>query len=272
MPRGYRSDTIAVGAGVAQTIVFNSNLLPQGGIKDFYVLTTGANNSLDSAIIQVVVKLEGVEVVNVTGAQMRVLQEALFPNNTIVGAGVLRFTIPMSFPWTMSGIWPLPGLVSGIPFGLNVSVEISTDATASAGSMQIGWTTLDTPPAYMLKCVKQATGVGLNTVAPVSINYGMNDILGFLLTNGANKITKLRFVSRLADGREYQVTDLSNLMLLQSQAGLNPLTVTDPYLYMFEKPYKFGQNSYVEYTTGAGGLVTDTFGAVQVVDVRPAQA
>jgi hypothetical protein len=272
MPRGYRSDTLAVGAGAIQTVVFNSNLLPQGGMSDLYLVATGANNCLDNAIDQIVVKLEGVECVNLTGAQIRVLLEGLRPSNTIPGAGQLTFPIPISFPKTSSGLWPIPAGVSGIPFGLNVSVEITTTVGSSAGTFQIGWTSLESPPAYMLKSVKQATGVGLNTVAPVSVNAGVNDVVGLIFNNAATKVNKMRIVSRLADGREYQFMDLTPAMMVALMQDISPLTVSDPMLIVFEHPYKLGQNSYIEYTTGAGGLVSDLFSLLQVVDVRPAQA
>jgi hypothetical protein len=272
MPRGYRSDTLAVGAGAIQVVVFNSNLLPQGGMSDLYLVATGANNSLDNAIDQIVVKLEGVEVINLTGAQIRVLLEGLRPSSTIPAAGQLTYSIPISWPKTMSGLWPIPAGVSGIPFGLNVSVEVTTTVASSAGTLQVGWTSLETPPSYMLKAVKQASGVGLNTVAPVSVNAGANDVVGMIFNNGATKVNKLRAVSRLADGREYQFMDLTPAMMIALMQDISPVTVTDPMLIVFEHPYKLGQNSYIEYTTGAGGLVSDLFTLLQVVDVRPATA
>jgi len=272
MPRGYRTDTIVVAAGTAATYVFNPNLLPQGGLKDLYVIATGANNTLDNAITQVVVKLEGVEVINMTGTQLRVLLEALRISETIPGAGQLFFTIPMGAPAALAGAWPFVGCVSGIPFGLNVSVEISVSAGSSAGTLQIGWTMLDSAPAYMLKCVKQATGVVLNTTSPVAVNYQGNDVLGVILDNAATKIVKLRMVSRLADGREYQISDMSAGMMTALMQDSNPVTVSDPLVYLLEKAYKFGPSSYLEYTTGAAGLASDNFAAIQVVDVRPATA
>jgi len=272
MPRGYRSDTLAVGAGAIQVAVFNSNLLPAGGMSDLYINAVGVNNSLDNAIDQVVVKLEGVEVINLTGAQIRVLLEGLRPSSTIPAAGQLTFPIPISFPKTMSGLWPIPAGVSGIPFGLNVSVEITTTVAASAGSFQIGWTSLESPPSYMLKSVKRATGIGLNTVAPVSVNTGGNDVIGMILDNTATKINKLRAVSRLADGREYQFMDLTPAMIVTLMQDISPVTVSNPLLCIYEHPYKLGQNSYLEYTTGAAGLVSDLFALLEVVDVRIAQA
>ena len=271
MPRGFRSDTLAVVVTTAATYVFNANSLPQGGIKQLHILVTGANNILDTGVIDlVIVKLEGVEVLNLRGPQLRVLLEGMRISSTITPAGALYWSIPMDLPSSLSGVWPMTAGVSGIPFGLNVSVEVTVTAGSSAGTLQIGWTSLDAPPSYMFKCCKQAWGVGAAATQPVPVNYGQNDVLGLIYCNAATHLAALRMVSRLGDGREFQVSYMTTLMMSGLMENHSPRTVIDPCLYLLEHPYKFPANSYYEIQNGAGGAVGDEFATLQVVDVRPA--
>lgn len=273
MPFGYRANSESIAATASGTVAtFADNTIPQGGFENLFVETTGTNNSLDSHINGVRVKLEGVPTVDLTGVQVRALQEAFELDNAPDAAGQLAFTIPMGLPYNVSGPWPFTAHKGGIPFGVKTSVELNGDGSTAAGTALIGWQSLLEAPEYMLKCVQQQTGAGASgTSQRTQINYGANDVIGFVYPNPANGFTRLRIVAMLPNGTEFQVFHGDNSLTKQMQRYRNPLTITNPFVVMLDRAYKFPSGSFLEQDTGSGNATTDVFAAVQLVDVRPAQ-
>lgn len=268
MARSYSAASQTIVVTTAQTIIFQDAQLPQGGISNFFIETTGANNSLDSAIIGVRVKLEGVPIIDLSGVQLRALQEAFFPSSTPPAAAQLRFTVPLAIPYPMTNLWGYSSLIGGIPFGFKTSVEVILSASSSAGTALIGWETLPGDPSYMFKALQQQTSIGASTTnGRVNLNYGENDIIGFLWPNPANEFTRLRYVSMLSNGTELQVDHGDNALTVEYQRRTSPLTITNPLAIKFDRAYKFPAGSYVETDSGSGAGVADVFAALQVVNV-----
>jgi hypothetical protein len=275
MPISYRANSETIAATTAQTVTFADNTLPQGGIGELFIETTGANNALDVAngLIGVRVKLEGVAVLDITGPQLRVLLESLSPANTIPATGRLSFTIPMSYPFSNAPIWNWNANLGGIPFGVKTSVELVLGTSSSAGTALVGWRLLPNAPQYMLKAVQQSTGLAASTTnGRVQVNYGANQIYGFILpTVGSTGITRLRIVSMDSSGKETQVFHADRTLLLESQFAGNPSTVTNPFVLKLPEPVVLPAGSYLEIDNGAGSAATDVFAALQVVNVAPAK-
>jgi len=272
MPISYRANAETVAATTAATITFADNTLPQGGIGELFIETTGANNCLDNAVIGVRVKLEGVAVLDLAGPQLRALLESASPANTTPAAGRISWTIPMSYPFSLGPVWNWSANLGGIPFGTKTSVELVVNASSSAGTALIGWRLLPTAPAYMLKTIQQSTGLAASTTnGRVQVNYGMNNVYGFILpTVGATGITRLRVVSMDATGKETQVFHADRALLLESQFAGNPSSLTTPFVLKLPEPIVLPAGSYLEIDNGAGSAATDVFAALQVINVAPA--
>jgi hypothetical protein len=261
----YRTSTETVAAATLQTITFSDAVLPQGGIQDLFIVTTGVNNHLGSAIDLVRVKLNGVAWIDLPALQLRALIEALAPANTVPPSGTLRFTIPCSLPR-----FQLPafrGLI-GIPFGARTSVEIQFNAAnASAGTAQANWRMLSGPPTHMMRAIQSTTQVAANsTSARIEIKTGLDPVVGFTLPLvGSGGITRCRIV-QMVDGQENQIVHAAQGGLIESQFLENPVSVTSAiFLRLPDGPYVMPPGSYIEVDTGASSAATDAYAAVTLV-------
>lgn len=248
-----------VSAGVAQNIVFNPTEIRAKGVSKYIIETTGANNSLSSAVTRVRVKAGGVPFVDVAAAHLRAKIERLSRANVFPPDARLRFTIPIHI---MDGKGA-ERYASLFPKGKDATVELALDANASAGTAICGWEYDDgVDPAFYSMFISSPGNVAAsqsNARVPITQPGLVRGVS--LPIVGATGLLRCRLV---LSGIE--VFNLDQANLLEWQFTENPESVTTTVYLKLEEPMPAAVgSSFFEVDTGAGAGVANEYGVDSVV-------
>ena len=252
--KAFRGGTEVIAAATVATITHDRGI-PAGAIKKFSIVTTGANNSLDVAVVRERVKSGGTEFVNVPSAHLRALIEALAPANTIPPAARLRFTIPCNLPFSLGRV--------GLPAGILPTVEYDVDVNSSVGTSSIGWEefVVGENPEWMPRFYSFASGIAASTnpgrieLSDPALIYG----IGVPIV-GATGVTNLRVV---LSGVE--VINLEQSHLLEQEFLTNPQSVTTTiFIRMPVLLPAIPKQSFIEVVTGAGAAATNVYSVLSL--------
>ncbi len=274
MGYGMNNTSKVIAAASATTYGWTSAELPGSPapgpyLNRFYVVTTGANNSLSSAVTRVRVKANGQEIWNVPSAHLRSMIEALAPSNTIPPAARLRWTVPQD----LLGRYTRDQYACAFPINAAPAFEFDVDATASAGTAVVGWQTARTRPTHWSKFLAKASGVGPNAnPGRVTIDLPPGEMLyGIALPLvGATGLTQARlYIGNVKEA------ELTQDFILESQFLENPQSVTTTYFWRFDEPLTLSAaqgSNYIEAITGAGAAVSDLYSFLTLVPQPPVAA
>lgn len=252
---GMNARQQSIAAATAATISFNPSELPGSQVNGPYIAnwflqTTGANNSLTAAITRVRVKANTQDIWNIPSAHLRAFVEGMAPANTIPPAARLRLTIPQN----ALGRYTRDQYIAAFPIGAAPQVEFDVDATSSAGVATIAWDAVKTPPQWFSKFLSRNTNVPATT-NPGRVNldqrgewlYG----IGFPLV-GATGILSVRLVIN-----SRQVMFLDQNFLLEAQFMMNPQSLVTTYFHRLDEMELIDGECYLEIVTGAGASSND---------------
>lgn len=261
----FGTKTITLAA--AQTLSFSNTDLWVPGSNVFRILykTTGANNSLSSAINRIRVKASAPGVLgtvwDVLPIQMRRMMERLGRANQLPVAANLKFQVPLLI---------LDGkgderYAAGFPINAIPTIEVQTDATSSAGTIRAAWEEQDVKPEFYSVFLSQQGNVPASqTNARVTINQpGLLRGISLPLV-GATGITRVQLY---INGR--QVWDADQEAIIEDQAtedpGANITGVPTHLFHKFRTVFPIVGNSYLLVDTGAGSAAADEYAFYSLV-------
>lgn len=258
----FNAGTKPIAVTTAQTVVFTSSDIPGTGVVKYIVRTTGANNSLSSAINRIRVKAGGQTWWDVLPIQMRRMMERLSRANQLPVAANLRFQIPLLFLDAKGD----ERYNAGFPAGQAPTIEVQTDATSTAGTARIGWEISTIQPQWALKFLSSQGNIG------PSVTNGRIPITQDGLIRGVSlpvvSATGLLRAKLVLGGVE--IFNLAQDELIEWQSTEDPGdNITTVPTHMFLKlATPLGApigNSYFEVDTGAAALVTDEYAIMSLI-------
>jgi hypothetical protein len=261
---GENLATKTIAATTAQTVTWNDSEISNDHIGSWFIVNTGVNNCLDSALTNVRVRVGGQPVWDVTGPILRSMIEACAPSNTIPATGRLTITIPMALP--AMNLKGFDGTI-GLPAGSKPSVDNVYSASSSAGTGNLSWDTLAAKPQFYTRFISFAGNVPasqtnqyVQLAVPDGLVYGLSMPLV-----GATGITQ----SRIVIGGVEVVGLCDQGTLKESQFMTNPQTVTaNIFMRMpVALPATLG-NSFLQVSTGAGSAATDSYAYLSMHPVK----
>jgi hypothetical protein len=255
----YNGATKAIALTTAQSIVFTASDIASERVVAYHFAMQAANNDL-GAITRIRMMANGVQIVNVTPAQLRAYMQAFS-----VGAALKPPTAQqvLTVPLCLLDA-PTPEMqdICQFPARSEVQIEITTDNSTAAGYIICGWTETDQAPELYPRLLAQSMNIPASTVNQ-RFNFQSNGpIRGLCLPTAG--LDRARFV---LGGQEYLLLPgaayLGNAnqgdMLLESQSlygnGVSSAgtPLTDPVFVRLTGGVPAPvQSSFVELVTQAG--------------------
>jgi hypothetical protein len=161
-----------IAATTAQTLTWTSTEISSRKIVRYVFGTTGANNQIQN-ITRLKVLANGFPIINMSSLQLRAYLERFTRSNFNLGATATRWSIP--FYLLDSPTWDM-GDVAQFPNNAQVQVELTTNASTSAGAAFLGWEETDIEAELMTKLLSSVMNIPASS--PLSrFNFGENGVV-----------------------------------------------------------------------------------------------
>ena len=156
----FNGQTKTIAAVTAQTLVWTASDIASERVVAYHLALQGTDNDV-GAIARVRVSANGVQILNATPAQLRAYLQAFS-----VGAALKYPTTSrvLTIPFCLLDA-PTPEMqdVCQFPSRSEVQIEVTTDATVSAGSAIMGWTETDRPPELFPRLLASSMNIPAST-------------------------------------------------------------------------------------------------------------
>jgi len=155
----HNGKTVAIAAGVVQTLTWTSSDLPGERTVAYHVGFSGAGNDLGD-VTRIRASANGANIINCTPEQLRAYLESYSKGTIILGAAETRFTIPFCMLDA-----PMPDMqdTSQFPRASQVQLELTLAATAVAGSATVAYTESDMEPTTFPRLLASSMNIPAST-------------------------------------------------------------------------------------------------------------
>lgn len=192
---------------------FTGNDLPSAGVVAFHFVMNGSGNTLAN-ISRVRVKADSRLIVDISQAHLRKWLERFSQNGFALPTTYARFTLPFNL---MDIVDDDLADICQFPRGAVPTVEITTGASAGAGTVYAGWTQTDQAPEFYSTLIGSAMNIGASIT---NANYpiaSQEAIRGVVLDTTGLKRLKLElngFAYHQLTGVDYQASVTTGDMTL----------------------------------------------------------